>query len=310
MTPAKRIGLRCDVDFGIGLARGVPYLLDVFQRRGLRATFYVTMGPDRFRRHANRLGSASYRRRIRRMNPLGMLRAFGPVYLARQALGWPGSVGLAHGDVLRRIVAEGHELGVHGFDHYWWAEHVFEADRAALRGDMERACDALRRCAGHDPSAWASPNWRCSGASLSLVDEFGFRYGADTRGRSPFVPAVPGYTGRTPQLPISLPCLHEIGDYLDTTDAATIRAEFVRHVTPGYNVWCIHDYYEGLLKRGMFTSVLDALLADGWTIVPIAELAAGLTAGHVPAARLTRARVPGGRGEVSCQEGTGLEARQ
>ena len=32
----KQIGLRIDVDFGIGLARGVPYLLDAFKRLDMR----------------------------------------------------------------------------------------------------------------------------------------------------------------------------------------------------------------------------------------------------------------------------------
>jgi undecaprenyl phosphate-alpha-L-ara4FN deformylase len=305
---SQPIGLRCDVDFGIGLARGVPWLLDRLKRHNLRATFYVTMGPDGFRRHSNRLGSASYRKRIRRMNPLGMIKLFGPVYLARQAVGITGTVGVSRPDVLRRIAAEGHELGVHGFDHYWWAENVFDADRDALKADMTRALEALQQATGKPASAWASPNWRCSAASLSLLDEFGFAYGADTRGRSPFVPVVPGYHGAKPQLPISLPCLHEISDYLDTTDASTIATEFVRHIAPGYNVWCIHDYYEGLLRREMFERVLDAVLSQGRTLVPIATLAAGLGAAPVAPARVMKARMPGGRGIVSCQEGTGSDA--
>ena len=37
---AKQLGLRIDLDFGIGLARGVPYLLRVLKRFGVRATFY------------------------------------------------------------------------------------------------------------------------------------------------------------------------------------------------------------------------------------------------------------------------------
>lgn len=301
----KQIGLRCDVDFGIGLERGVPYLLDALKKRDMQATFYVTMGPDGFRQHTNRLGSASYRKRIRRMNPMGMINAFGPIYLARQALGIRGTVGLSHPDVLRRVVAEGHELGVHGFNHYWWAEHVFDADRAALKADMDQALLSLKKTTGHDASAWASPNWRCSAASLSLLDDYGFPYGADTRGRSPFVPLVPGYAGHKPQLPISLPCLHEISDYKNTTDPAAIRDEFVSHVRPGYNVWCIHDYYEGVLRREMFESVLDTVIRDGWSLVPIATLAAEVQPGTVAASRVTTARMPGGRGAVSCQEGTG-----
>lgn len=305
---SERIGLRCDVDFGIGLERGVPYLLDVLKRHGMRATFYVTMGPDGFRQHTNRLGSASYRKRIRRMNPMGMINAFGPVYLARQALGIRGTVGLSHPDVLKRVVDEGHELGVHGFDHYWWAENIFSADRAELRQDMTRAVEALRKSTGHTASAWASPNWRCSADSLALLEEFGFPYGADTRGRGPFVPQVPGYQGRLPQLPISLPCLHEISDYNNTTEAAAITDEFMSHVQPGYNVWCIHDYYEGVLRREMFERTVDALIRNNVTLVTIAALAAELRDGDLTTSRVVQARMPGGRGEVSCQEGTGTVA--
>jgi undecaprenyl phosphate-alpha-L-ara4FN deformylase len=303
----KQIGLRCDVDFGIGLARGVPYLLDVLKRHGMHGTFYVTMGPDGFRQHSNRLGSAAYRKRIRRMNPLGMIKAFGPWYLARQALGIKGTVGLSQPKVLRRVAAEGHELGVHGFDHYWWAENAFTAPGDLLKADMERAMTALKGATGHDAAAWASPNWRCSRALLELIDEYRFPYGADTRGGSPYFPEVDGYRARTPQLPISLPCLHEISDYLDTTDPETIRDEFLRHVRPGYNVWCIHDYYEGVLRRPMFESVVDALVSGGWTLVPIAALAGRLDRASVPVSRVTTARMPGGRGAVSCQQGTGTE---
>lgn len=302
------IGLRCDCDFGIGVERGVPYLLDALKARNMRGTFYVTMGPDGFRQHSNRLGSATYRKRIRRMNPMGMLKAFGPVYLARQAMGIRGTVGSSHPDVLKRIVDEGHELGVHGFDHYWWAENISTADRDALKGDMDRALDALRTATGTSASAWASPNWRCSAASLSLLDEYKFPYGADTRGTEPFIPLVPGYEGRLPQLPISMPCLHEISDYKDTTDAAAITDEFVTHVRPGYNVWCIHDYYEGVLRREMFERALDALIRKGCTLVPIRTIAAGLDASTLPARRVISARMPGGRGAVSCQEGTGTPA--
>ena len=301
----KQIGLRIDVDFGIGLARGVPYLLDAFKRLDMRATFYVTMGPDGFRQHTRRLGSASYRKRIRRMNPLGMVKAFGPWYLARQALGWSGTVGMSRPDVLRRVIDEGHELGVHGFDHYWWAENVFTADRRQLKHDMECGLEALKRATGYDASAWASPNWRCTAESLSLVDEYGFRYGADTRGSSPFVPQLTGYGGATPQLPISLPCLHEISDYLGTTDPTAIRDEFIRHLKPGYNVWCIHDYYEGVLRRHVFDAALNEVISEGWTLAPIVEIAQQLSSQPVPTSRVIRARMPGGRGEVSCQEGTG-----
>jgi len=297
----ERLGLRVDVDFGVGLHSGVPYLLEVLRRRDLRVTFYVTMGPDGFRKHAQRLGSPSYRKRVRRMSPWTIVRKFGPAYLARHALGMPGDVGRRYPDIIRMALDDGHEVGVHGYDHYWWAENVFEADAAALQADMDKAFEAFRHCTGREASAWASPNWRCSAASLSLVDNHGFRYGADTRGHGPFVPMTGGRPAATPQLPISLPCLHEIGDYLDTTDAALIGREFARRLTPGYNVWCIHDYYEGLLRRDLFEPVLDRLLDDGWDVVGMDDLARQIDPALLPTCAIVRESVPGGRGPVSCQ---------
>jgi undecaprenyl phosphate-alpha-L-ara4FN deformylase len=298
---SKPLGLRVDVDFGVGLRKGVPYLLDAFRARQLRATFYVAMGPDGFRKHTQRLGSASYRSRVRRMRPWAIVRTFGPAYLLRRAIGICDDVGRRYPAVIRAALELGHEVGVHGYDHYWWAENVFAVDRAALRNDMAHAFAAFRECTGRVAAAWAAPNWRCSPDSLELLDEYHLTYGADTRGRTPFIPAFAGHRASTPQLPISLPCLHEIADYLDTVDARIIAAEFARHLVPDYNVWCIHDYYEGLLRRDLFERVLDHLLDNGWSVMAIDSLAGQLNREALPICEVIQGRVPGGRGLVSCQ---------
>lgn len=303
------VGLRVDVDFGVGLRKGVPYLLSAFRKRNLRVTFYITMGPDGFRKHTQRLGSPSYRNRVRRMSPWSIVRKFGPTYLIRQAAGIPDKVGARYPDVIRMALDQGHEVGVHGYDHYWWAENVFGADRTALKRDMDLAFGAFRESTGRDAMAWASPNWRCSAESLTVLDECKFPYGADTRGRTPFVPATAGRQSTTPQLPISLPCLHEIADYLATTDSQAITREFASRVTPGYNVWCIHDYYEGLLRRDVFEPALDGLIGNGWPIVAMDALARQIDRATLPVCEVVRGRMAGGRGEVSCQ-GEEVSARQ
>ena len=135
----------------------------------------------------------------------------------------------------------------------------------------------------------------------------GFRYGADTRGNSPFVPKCPVIRERRHSCRSVLPCLHEISDYLGTTDPTAIQREFLRHLKPGYNVWCIHDYYEGVLRRPVFEARHRALIGDGWTWFRSRALADQLSSQPLIASRIVKARMPGGRGEVSCQEGTGAE---
>ena len=98
--------------------------------------------------------------------------------------------------MLPQVIDEGHEVGVHGFDHYWWAENVFTATRRELRSDMEMGLEALRRATGSGCFGMGVTELALQRSThCRSVDEFGFRYGADTRGISPFVPRLPGYSG-------------------------------------------------------------------------------------------------------------------
>jgi undecaprenyl phosphate-alpha-L-ara4FN deformylase len=297
----RLLGLRCDVDFGIGIQRGVPRLLESLKSRDLYATFYVTMGPDGFSRNTSRLNSRSYIGRIRRMQPLRMVQRFGLKYLAQQSLGKAGNVGADHPEVMHRILNEGHELGVHGYDHYWWAENVWSASEELLRLDIERAMECFVTAVGQMPSTWASPNWRCSSKSLEITGAYGFEYGADTRGYSVFNPVLPGQDLVTAQVPITVPCLHEISDAINSSDDDSILDNFAEGLTGRRQVWCIHDYYEGLLKFELFERCLDLALQSGWKVVPIIDYWRLHRNESVPAGEVVRGQVPGGRGEVSVQ---------
>ena len=47
LDPRGVLALKVDVDTEIGLRDGAPRLLELFERLGVRASWYVTMGPDR-----------------------------------------------------------------------------------------------------------------------------------------------------------------------------------------------------------------------------------------------------------------------
>ena len=44
---ARRVALKVDCDTLEGTREGVPRLLEIFAARGIRATFFFTLGPDR-----------------------------------------------------------------------------------------------------------------------------------------------------------------------------------------------------------------------------------------------------------------------
>ena len=83
----------------------------------------------------------------------------------------PGDTADRHPDVVRTIIADGHEVGHHGYLHE--PPHLLEPDEE--RGIMERGLEALARH-GVTPTGYRSPSWDLSRATLPLLEEYGFRY--------------------------------------------------------------------------------------------------------------------------------------
>jgi hypothetical protein len=92
------VALRIDVDTFRGTRDGLPRLLSALQRRGVRATWFVTLGPDNMGRHVRRMLKPSF--------ALKMLRSGAPnLYgwdIAFRGTLWPGTVISEHlADTLR-----------------------------------------------------------------------------------------------------------------------------------------------------------------------------------------------------------------
>ena len=67
----RRLSIRVDVDTHTGLRDGVPRLLDLLLRLGVRASFFITMGPDNSGRAIRRLFTRKgFARKMARTNAL------------------------------------------------------------------------------------------------------------------------------------------------------------------------------------------------------------------------------------------------
>lgn len=75
-------------------------------------------------------------------------------------------------DICRRIAAEGHEIGHHGYLH----ESPLELDRDQERQVLERGLEVMDRVLGVRPRGYRSPGWDLSPNSLDLLLELGFEY--------------------------------------------------------------------------------------------------------------------------------------
>ncbi len=119
----KSIGRLNAGDYGARV--GVPRILAVLKRHGVKASFYV-----------------------------------------------PAVAALLHPDEQRRVVAEGHEIGIHGWIH----ELNSVLPRDAERDLMLRSAETLERITGVRPVGLRTPSWDFSPNTLALEQEMGLLY--------------------------------------------------------------------------------------------------------------------------------------
>lgn len=84
----------------------------------------------------------------------------------------PAVVALLHEEEQRRVVQEGHEIGMHGWIHELNSVLPYEAERDL----MLRAADALHKVAGVRPVGMRTPSWDFSPNTLAIAVEMGLLY--------------------------------------------------------------------------------------------------------------------------------------
>jgi peptidoglycan/xylan/chitin deacetylase (PgdA/CDA1 family) len=108
-----------------GSRQGVPRILALLEKHGVRATFFV-----------------------------------------------PGVSALLHEDEQRRVAAEGHEIGIHGWIHELNSILPYDAERDL----MLRSADTLERVTGRRPVGLRTPSWDFSPHTLCIEREMGLLY--------------------------------------------------------------------------------------------------------------------------------------
>lgn len=263
------LGLKIDVCTFEGLRVGVPNLLRLFDRHGVRVSFFVALGPDTSGRAIVRAFRPKFLAKMRRTSAV---RTYGlrtilsgtllpPRHMARLA------------PTLQAVVAAGHELAIHGYDHRRWQDRLHRMDEDAVREEIGRAVTIYRKVTGRPPRSFGAPGWQVSAASLRALDEIGFAYASDTRGQGPFFPRVAGRRLRTLQLPTTFPTLDEVLG-LDDGDSAGFVARVRREVQGrAWSVFTMHAEMEGRGFQGVADRLLSGVREDGMTCLPLEVLA-------------------------------------
>jgi len=84
----------------------------------------------------------------------------------------PAVAALLHPDEQRRVIAEGHEIGLHG-----WIHEVNSTLPEAIERDLHfRAAETLEKITGIRPVGMRTPSWDFSPATLKIQRELGLLY--------------------------------------------------------------------------------------------------------------------------------------
>jgi len=274
---------------------GVPGLMRLFDELGIRASFFVSLGPDHSGRAIRRIFRPGFLDKMRRTNAVG---TYGWKTLLYGTL-LPGpQIARSFPDTLRALVRDGHEVGMHGYDHVYWQDHLPKLSSATVGAELERAGAAFTEILGTPPKAFGAPGWQCTAVSFACEDAASLVYHSDTRGTAPFVPEMNGQRFRTIDIPTTLPTLDEAFG-LEGTTAAELTAFYMRQLRPALNVYTAHAEMEGIAQLPILRHFLSAVRGQA-THPRLIDVAERLET--VPPARVVAGAIAGRAGTVAWQE--------
>jgi len=273
------VAIRMDVDSARDIAL-VPELLDLFRVFDIKGTFFVTTGPDRLalnlfkhvanpRRYLKFIRSKPLRYRFQSLN--GILRN------VRVEAACPAA--------LLGITEEGHELGLHGYDHYAWMNEVPTMDETTVKALINRGLQALTAASASNIAGFASPGFTVTSALLRAIDSFGFSYSSDFKclePTPPFYPKAGAETRHVLQVPVSMDSIGELCANGFPEDEIKARVQqcadrwhserlpFVLYGHPSSEIGCYAELFSSVLQDlnedARFTFLTLAQIARQWKV--------------------------------------------
>lgn len=292
-----KLGLRIDVDTYRGTRLGVPAICDSLAKHEVKGSFFFSVGPDNMGRHLWRLLKPTFLKKMLRSNAASL---YGWDILLRGTF-FPGPlIGKNLAEPIRRAADEGHEIGLHAWDHHAWQAKIDSMNADEIFRHLARGVQTLTQICGKPPTCSAVPGWKANDAILTQKERFPFAYNSDCRGSFVFMPVVNRQELTQPQIPVNLPTYDEIIGRDGITNS-NYNDHVLSLIEPGkMNLLTIHAEVEGIVCHEMFNEFLEKAAARSIKVVPTGDLLTD--SGEYPADRIAARVLPGREGWVAFQE--------
>ncbi|MDX9762695.1 MAG: polysaccharide deacetylase family protein [Desulfomonilia bacterium] len=273
------LALKVDIDTRQGMEEGLPKLLETLGRKGLKASFFLSMGPDRSGLAVLQLLRPRFAYKMLRANAVS---TYGIKTALYGTLLKAPMIGCAFPERIREITASGHEGACHAWDHRLWQDWLPFMRTGSVKRWLDSMVESFVSITGEKPLAFGAPGWNIDTRVLHLVKNYGFSYLSCTRAREPFIFEENGLL----ELPSNLPCIEEAGTR-GVIDALDRNADSkIPQVLP------VHTEVEGGRFGNDFEVILDKAASLGYTVRRLCDIVhdidrtslptRGLTMGHLP----------------------------
>ena len=290
------ISLRVDVDTLEGSLKGIPVLLRLLDKHGMRASFYFSFGPDNSGKAIRRVFRKGFLAKMRRTSAGKLYGLKTMMYgtLLPAPIIWKRAA-----TEMRAAKEAGHEVGIHAWDHVQYHDLLDRKSQKWLEAWYAQAHEAFGAVFGEKAKGAVSPAWRCNDRTLEIQETYGLDYAGDCRGFAPFYPIVNGRTLKTLQVPTTLPTLDELLG-LDGRTAEGVNRELWSLIREdALNVYALHTEVEGGALAEAFDAFLGGLKERGIQARTHAEWLPELLAANPPAKAVIRKEISGRAGWVS-----------
>ena len=254
------LGLKVDVDTYQGMKRGVPRLLSLLKEEGLRATFYLSIGPDASGRAI--LQILKNPRFLKKMVRTKAASLYGLRTALYGTLLPSPLIALSFPEIVRRIMAEGHEVQFHAWDHRRWQDELAARSEGWVADWFDRGIAGFRKLTGGEPSSFGAPAWLIDDRVLAIIPRYRFTYLSCTRAPAPFI-----HEGvELVEIPSDLPCFEEIGLANDDGQILSTLGRGGIHVLP------VHAEVEGGLMAERFIGLIRTLKKQDYRFLPLGDI--------------------------------------
>lgn len=271
----KRVSIRFDVDTHKCLSTGVPLLLKVAKEKDVKFTFFINVGRSisvwhsllNLLRNETRAESAAH---LSALNKLGgrhfiMTLIFNPRVTFRNE------------DIIRSIVDEGHEIGLHGgTNHSVWQHKAMDWSKCKLEKEIGWGLNILNQFTD-SVFGFSSPCWISPKILNSVLNESGFKYSADLHGDPSM--KVNKTTNGLYEIPTQITA--EPGGVaffeniealsLDKSDSRAYIRDKIRAAEDRFVVYD-HPYFFNEHRIDYLNYFIESATKNGFTIVPMREL--------------------------------------